>query len=148
MHRWMASAAGGTSQRLNLGEAMVLSRASSPFEFETAAAIGISPGCCQLGVFVRLPSQMLEGPVVHTTGPSCSALLLEARGLFGAARGIAIGVGMGSCTGELAALGDEVFLTDGPPLEPAFEYLARPGGVTRLRRERGARDVRGHAMVR
>ena len=43
MHRWIASAAGGTSQRLNLGPAMVRSRDSQPEDVAVFVAIIISP---------------------------------------------------------------------------------------------------------
>jgi hypothetical protein len=43
MHRWIASAAGGTNQRLNCGPAMVRSRDSRPEDIAVFVAIIISP---------------------------------------------------------------------------------------------------------
>src|SRR5664279_5674366 len=54
---------------------------------------------------------------------------------------------MGAGAGELAAIDDQVLLADRALVEPAFEDLARTGGVARLRRQRGAGYVRRHAVV-
>jgi hypothetical protein len=51
-------------------------------------------------------------------------------------------------SGELAAVDDEIFITDRSALEPAFENLACSRCVPRLRRKRSSRDVGRHAMVR
>lgn len=57
-------------------------------------------------------------------------------------------VGMGAGTGKLAAVDDQIFLTDRTALEPAFENFARSGRVTGLRRQGSPRRMRGHAMMR
>src|SRR5262249_18612011 len=54
MHRWIASAAGGTSQRLNAGPAMIRSLVRNPVDDtngtddigETPCLIAPSTGCC------------------------------------------------------------------------------------------------------
>ena len=48
---------------------------------------------------------------------------------------------------QLAAVNDKIFVPNRSLLEPAFENLARAGGVTRLRRKRGPGNVRRHAVV-
>ncbi len=60
----------------------------------------------------------------------------------------AFAVGMRAGARELAALHDQVLVADRPVLEEAFQDLARARRVARLRRERGARDVRRHAVMR
>src|SRR5271154_7626761 len=51
-------------------------------------------------------------------------------------------------SGELAAVDDEIFITDRSALEPAFENLACSRCVPRLRRKRSSGDMGRHAMVR
>src|SRR5271166_1399469 len=74
--------------------------------------------------------------------------VLEFRSLLGSAGCIPSAVGMRARSGELAAVDDEIFITDRSALEPAFENLACPRCVPRLRRKRSSGDVGRHAMVR
>ena len=75
--------------------------------------------------------------------------VLEFRSLLGSAGRIPGAVGMrAACSGELAAVDDEIFITDRSALEPAFENLACSRCVPRLRRKRSSGDVGRHAMVR
>src|SRR5580692_13224406 len=64
-----------------------------------------------------------------------------------AAGRVALAVGVGAGAGQGAALDDQVLVADRPGLEEALEDLAGAGGVAGLGRERGAGDVRGHAVV-
>src|SRR5262249_56204989 len=77
-----------------------------------------------------------------------SRLTSEARRLLGAAGRIAGVVRVGSRPGERAPGNDQVLVANWPVLEPALEDLARPGRIAGLRGQRGAGDVRGHAVVR
>src|SRR5579859_7352388 len=72
----------------------------------------------------------------------------ELGGLFRPAGGVAGAVGMGAHAGQLAALDDQIFVPDGALIEIAFEDLTHAGGITGLGRQRGARDMRGHAVMR
>ena len=72
----------------------------------------------------------------------------EAGRLLGAARRIALAVGVRAGAGELAGLHDQVLLADRAALEPALEDLARARRITGLRREARPRYVRRHSMVR
>ena len=45
---------------------------------------------------------------------------------------------MSAGAGKLTLVDDEVFVADRAFLEPAFEDLARAGGIARLRRQRAA----------
>src|SRR5271163_3432835 len=74
--------------------------------------------------------------------------VLEFRSLLGPAGRIPSAVGMRARSGELTAVDDEIFITDRSALEPAFENLACPCCVPRLRRKRSSGDVGRHAMVR
>src|SRR6266516_5767874 len=73
---------------------------------------------------------------------------LEASRLLRAAGGIAWLIGMRSRPGEPAALHDQVLLADRPALKPALQDLTGARGVACLRRQRRARDVRSHAVMR
>src|SRR5271166_5420227 len=72
--------------------------------------------------------------------------VLEFRSLLGSAGRIPSAVGMRARSGELAAVDDEIFITDRSALEPAFENLACPRCVPGLRRKRSSGDVWRHAM--
>src|SRR5260370_11336193 len=76
------------------------------------------------------------------------ALWLEAGCFLRSACGVAWLVGVRARSGEPPALHDQVLLADRPVLKPAFEDLASPRGLTCLRRQRRAGDVRGHAVMR
>jgi hypothetical protein len=56
--------------------------------------------------------------------PRPSGFRLEASSVLGAARGIARAIGMRSRARELAAVHDQVFVSNRPALEPAFEDAA------------------------
>src|SRR5262249_33412811 len=62
--------------------------------------------------------------------------------------GVASRIGMRARAGELALVNDEILGPDRLLGEIAFEDLARAGGIARLRRQRAARDMRGHAVMR
>ena len=49
---------------------------------------------------------------------------------------------------QAAALHNQVFVSDFLLVKEAFKCLSDPSAVTVLRRERGARDVRSHGVVR
>src|SRR4029077_12549680 len=55
---------------------------------------------------------------------------------------------MGTRAGELALIYDEIFGADWLTREVALENLARASCVACLRRQRAARDMRRHAVVR
>src|SRR5271156_65826 len=55
---------------------------------------------------------------------------------------------MSAGAGKLSLVDDQIFVADRSVLEPAFKKLLRAGGVARLSRERGPRDVRRHPVMR
>jgi hypothetical protein len=64
MHKWIANAAGGTSQRLNLGPAIVRSRAKNPGEAPVPAdetAASGTPAMSVLSLKFKYPAKL---PVV------------------------------------------------------------------------------------
>ncbi len=67
-----------------------------------------------------------------------SRLFLESRRFVRAAGRIAGAVGMRPRPGQLAAVNDQVLFANRAALEPAFQDLAGPGGVSRLCRQTGA----------
>src|ERR1700678_162223 len=73
--------------------------------------------------------------------------VLEFCSLLGSAGRVPSAVGMRARSGELAAVDDQIFITDRSALEPAFENLACPRRVPGLRRKRSSGDVGRHAMV-
>src|SRR5262249_4091183 len=74
--------------------------------------------------------------------------LISLRRLFGALGGVSLRVGMSPGAGELALVHDEVLGANGLSREMAFEDLAGARGIAGLRRQRTARDMRGHALMR
>src|SRR4029077_1127005 len=80
--------------------------------------------------------------------PCADGLLLELGSLLGAFGGVARGVGMGADAGKLALVHDEILGADRFAGEIFLKDLAGTGGVARLRRQRAARNMRRHAVVR
>src|SRR5262249_14388035 len=62
--------------------------------------------------------------------------------------GVAGRIRMRARAGELALVNDEILGADRLLGEIALEDLASAGGIARLRRQRAARDMRGHAVMR
>src|SRR5882757_10545913 len=73
---------------------------------------------------------------------------LESRRLLGTPGRIARAVGVGTRSGELPALHDQVFIADRSALEPTLEDLAHARRISRLRGQRRAGDVWGHGFER
>src|SRR6185436_20968370 len=72
----------------------------------------------------------------------------EFGGFFRALGGIALAVAVRPNAGEMTALDDQIFVADRPSFEEAFEDLARARGIARLGRQRAARNVRSHSVMR
>ena len=56
----------------------------------------------------------------------------EPRRIFRSVRGVAFAVGVGASARQMPALDDQIFLSDWPAFQEAFEDFPRPGGITRL----------------
>lgn len=69
----------------------------------------------------------------HSRAGAESALF-ESRGFVRTAGGVSRAVRVGASTGELPAIDDQILAPDRATFEPAFQGLAHPGRVTRLRR--------------
>ncbi len=72
MHRWMASAAGGTSQRLNPGPAIVLSRDMKPGVGRDIGG-GHMTGASLVFAFFRKSRSLAERNIQRQTGPVSQA---------------------------------------------------------------------------
>src|SRR5688500_16317204 len=72
---------------------------------------------------------------------------LELGRFLRTAGGVAVAIAVGSGASEAAAREDQKFVAERPASEKAFEDFAGAGGIARLRRQRRARDVRGHSVV-
>jgi Cyclic nucleotide-binding domain len=89
----------------------------------------LRPDCAEL-----TPS--LSGEAATAVAGSCASLLgvLEFRSVLGSAGRIPSAVGMRPRAGQLAAINDEIFVADRPPVEEALKNFSCSGGVSGLRR--------------
>src|SRR5258708_31085681 len=82
--------------------------------------------------------------------PGCGRMAsagLETGGLFRSTRSVACAVGMRPCSGELAAVYDEVFNANWTLVEPAFKDFTHGRGIARLCAKARARNVGRHSVV-
>src|ERR671918_2559236 len=80
--------------------------------------------------------------------PTRPPLLVELRRFLGAASDVAYAVRMPSRSGQVAASGNQVFLTNRATLKPTFQDLAHPSRITCLGGQTRSGHMRRHPMVR